>query len=277
MKVHHLNCGSMTPPVSPPLVCHVLLVEADGGLVLVDSGFGLDDIASPATRIGPTRHFIKPALDADESAVRQVERLGFAREDVRHIVLTHFDVDHIGGLSDFPHAQVHVTAAEAAGAIHSPSWREKLRYRSSQWAHGPNIVEHDPDGDRWRGFAAARELTAVAPGIVLVSLPGHTRGHAAVAVNAGSTGGPDRWILHAGDAFYHRAILDGAGARAGAGAGAAKVPAVLRVFETLVAYDLPKVRDNHARLAELHQRGEPDLTIVSAHDGDLLESARANG
>ena len=47
MKVHHLNCGSMTPPASPPLVCHVLLVETDGGLVLVDSGFGLDDIAEP--------------------------------------------------------------------------------------------------------------------------------------------------------------------------------------------------------------------------------------
>jgi glyoxylase-like metal-dependent hydrolase (beta-lactamase superfamily II) len=264
MKVHHLNCGSMTPPASPPLVCHVLLVETDAGLVLVDSGFGLDDIAEPSRRIGPTRYLLKAALDAGETAARQVERLGFAREDVRHIVLTHFDVDHIGGLSDFPHAQVHVTAAEAAGAMHSPSWREKLRYRSSQWAHGPNIVEHDPDGERWRGFAAARELTGIAPGIVLVSLPGHTRGHACVAVDAGSGAG-DRWVLHAGDAFYHRATLDGGSS-----------PFLLRAMETLIAYDLPQVRDNHARLAELHHRGEPDLMIVSAHDGSLLESARAN-
>lgn len=122
---------------------------------------------------------------------------------------------------------------------------------------------------------------------MLVSLPGHTRGHAAVAVNAGSIGGPsdsggsgggshsdsgdgagsgDRWILHAGDAFYHHGTLDGR----------TKVPAILRTFETLVAYDLPKVRDNHARLVELHRRGEPDLLIVSAHDGSLLESARTS-
>lgn len=254
------------------MVCHVLLVETDGGLVLVDSGFGLDDIAEPGRRIGPTRHVIKPVLDAAETAARQVERLGFTREDVRHIVLTHFDVDHIGGMSDFPHARVHITAAEASGAIHSPSWRERIRYRSAQWAHGPDIVEHEPDGEAWRGFAAARELTEVAPGIVMLALPGHTRGHAAIAVDASpatgtgpGTGSTDRWIVHAGDAFFHRGILDGR----------TKVPATLRVFESVIAFDLPRVRDNHARLAELHRRGGPDLTIVSAHDGVQLEAARA--
>lgn len=290
MEVHHLNCGSMTPPGMPPMVCHVLLVETDGGLVLVDSGFGLDDIAEPGRRIGPTRHLIKPVLDAGETAARQVEQLGFHREDVRHIVLTHFDVDHIGGLSDFPHARVHITAAEASGAIHSPSWRERIRYRPAQWAHGPDIVEHEPDGEAWRGFAAARELTDVAPGIVMLALPGHSRGHAAIAVDASTdagtasadpTGTPDvgpgasptatggtsadRWILHAGDAFFHRGILDGR----------TKVPTTLRVFESVIAFDLPAVRDNHARLAELHRRAEPDLMIVSAHDGVQLEAARA--
>ena len=35
MKVHHLNCGTMRPPGTPALVCHVLLVETDNGLVPV--------------------------------------------------------------------------------------------------------------------------------------------------------------------------------------------------------------------------------------------------
>ena len=102
-----------------------------------------------------------------------------------------------------PDAQIHVTAAEALAAIWAHP-REKVRYGRQQWANERNIVEHDPHGEKWRGFAAAKELDEIAPGIVLVSLPGHTRGHACVAVDAGH-----RWVLHCGDAFYHYGTLDG--------------------------------------------------------------------
>jgi glyoxylase-like metal-dependent hydrolase (beta-lactamase superfamily II) len=142
----------------------------------------------------------------------------------------------------------------------APSRREKIRYRSAQWAHGPNIVEHDPDGETWRGFAAAKELAEISPGIALVSLPGHTRGHACVAVDTGH-----RWVLHAGDAFYHYGTLDGK----------SHVPRALTAMESFVAWDLKKVRDNHARLAELYEHQDPELFIVCAHDPTLYERARA--
>jgi glyoxylase-like metal-dependent hydrolase (beta-lactamase superfamily II) len=258
VRVHHLNCGTMRAP-GLRLVCHVLLLETDDGLVLVDTGFGLEDIADPG-RLGPYRHVIRPLLDPAETAARQVESLGFARDDVRHIVVTHFDLDHIGGLADFPHAIVHTTAAEARGAMHDPHGLEKVRFRPRQWAHRPTVVEHEPDGEAWRGFAAARELTEIAPGIVLVALPGHTRGHAAVAVDTGH-----RWILQAGDAFYHPGSL-GSGER---------VPWLLRAQERLVTFDHRLVRDNHARLTELRERAEPDLTILCAHDPGMFAAARA--
>ena len=257
MKVHHLNCGTMNMPTAP-MVCHVLLVETANGLVLVDSGFGSADCAAPA-RTGPSRHVVKPAFLQTETAIHQIQQLGFDPGDVRHIVVTHFDIDHIGGLSDFPHAEIHVTSAEARGAVHAPSWRERVRYRHQQWAHNPKLVEHTPDGEPWRGFAAAKELTEIAPGIALVSLPGHTRGHACVAVDAG-----DRWILHAGDAFYHHGTIDGAA-----------VPRALRVMENLFAFDRRQVHDNHARLAELYGRDDPELFIVSAHDPELYRRAQS--
>jgi glyoxylase-like metal-dependent hydrolase (beta-lactamase superfamily II) len=258
MKVHHLNCGTMHMPTAS-MVCHVLLVETDNGLVLVDSGFGTDDCTDPA-RVGPTRHMVRAILRHEETAARQIEQMGLKRDDVRHIIITHLDMDHAGGLSDFPAAQIHITAAEARGAIWAPSRREKIRYRSAQWGHTPNIVEHDPHGEKWRGFAAAKELTEISPGIALVSLPGHTRGHACVAVDAGH-----RWVLHAGDAFYHYGTLDGR----------TPVPRALTAMESFVAFDRKTVLANHARLAELYRRKDPDLLIVCAHDPRLLEQARA--
>ena len=50
MKVHHLNCGTMDPPATAQMVCHVLLIETDNGLALVDTGFGSHDCAYPARR-----------------------------------------------------------------------------------------------------------------------------------------------------------------------------------------------------------------------------------
>jgi glyoxylase-like metal-dependent hydrolase (beta-lactamase superfamily II) len=258
MKVHHLNCGSMDSP-GAPVICHVLLVETDGGLVLVDSGFGLRDCSDPS-RIGASRHLLRPRFDVDETAARQVERLGFRREDVRHIITTHFDMDHIGGISDFPEAQIHLTAAEAFGALKAPTRGERFRFRPAQRAHHPKIVEHDPNGEKWRGFAAAKELEAISPGIVLVSLPGHTRGHACVAVDAGH-----RWVLHCGDAFYYAGTVDGR----------SPIPLRIKISEALVAFDRKVVRDNHARLAELYDRQDPDLLIISAHDPNLLSHAVA--
>jgi glyoxylase-like metal-dependent hydrolase (beta-lactamase superfamily II) len=260
VRIHHLNCGTMNPPGVPRQVCHVLLVETDNGLVLVDTGYGLGDIADPARRVGLTRHFFRPAFDREETALHQVRRLGFRGDDVRHIVTTHFDFDHIGGISDFPHAQIHVTAAEIHGARNPSNFPERLRFRPAQWEHGARIVEHTPDGERWRGFAVAKELVEVSPGIVLVSLPGHTRGHACVAVDGGH-----RWVLHAGDAFFHRGRVDGE----------STMPRMVRIMEPMLAYDREQLADNHARLAELYQRREADLLVVCAHDAELLERARA--
>ena len=91
-------------------------------------------------------------------------------------------------------------------------------------------------------------------------MPGHTRGHACVAVDAGH-----RWVLHCGDAFYYRGTLDGH----------SSVPKSINLFEGIVAFDPKRVRDNHARFAELYARREPDLFIVSAHDPALLAEAVA--
>lgn len=258
MRIHHLNCGSMNPATGPN-VCHVLVLETDNGLVLVDSGFGLADIATPGRRIGVLRHLIKPVLDEDETAIRQIERMGFHSDDVRHILLTHFDFDHSGGIADFPHAQIHATQAEVR-ALTSRSPRDRIRYRRNRLAHGAQFVEHSGFGESWRGLGPAKELTDIAEGIVMIDLPGHTRGHACIAVDTGS-----RWILHTGDAFYHPGTIDRS----------QHTPAAVAATETLFAHDRNIVRRNHELLRELFRRDDPDLLIVNAHSPELLDHARA--
>jgi glyoxylase-like metal-dependent hydrolase (beta-lactamase superfamily II) len=144
-------------------------------------------------------------------------------------------------------------------ATRSPSRPESSRYRSALWEHGPKLVEHTPGGEKWRGFGAAKELKEVSPGIVLISLPGHTRGHACVAVDAGH-----RWVVHCGDAYFHHGTIDGT----------ARMPRELAAFETVTAFDRKMLQQN-ARLIELYQHREPDMFMVCSHDRTLYEQAKA--
>src|SRR5437660_24145 len=100
MRVHHLNCGTMSPVgLAMRWVCHCLLVESSSGLVLVDTGIGIEDQKRPRERLGlGFSLLLRPACDESEAAARQVARMGYSIDDVRHIVITHLDLDHAGGL-----------------------------------------------------------------------------------------------------------------------------------------------------------------------------------
>ena len=69
MTIRHLNCASMRPLASPPMVAHCLLVERPEGLLLVDTGFGAADCADPKRLGRPFRSVVRPVLDPAETAV----------------------------------------------------------------------------------------------------------------------------------------------------------------------------------------------------------------
>ena len=168
------------------LVCHCLLIEtARAGLVLVDTGIGTADVADP-TRFGRTiNRLLRPRRDRAETALEQVRARGFSAGDVRHIVVTHLDLDHAGGLADFPLAAVHLHAAECFAATTGPSLTERVRYIRAQWAHLPRWQTYADAGDDWFGFAAVRALHGLDAEVALVPLTGHSRGHSGVAVRDG--------------------------------------------------------------------------------------------
>jgi glyoxylase-like metal-dependent hydrolase (beta-lactamase superfamily II) len=257
MKIHHLNCGSMLTieatyeGLAPsPAVNHVLLVETDAdGLVLVETGLGLGDLRDPAGALGQEWvDMVGPVLAEEETAVRQVERLGFRGEDVRHIVVTHLDIDHCGGLPDFPAAEVHVLAAELTAALAEAPSR---RYRPAHWAHGPRWVEYGGQAaETWFGFGAHR-LRGLPPELLLVPLGGHTAGHAGVAVRDG-----DRWLLHAGDAYYYHRELQPAG----------EPHPLMDIVQTGAEVHRDLRLGTQARLRELVRDHGDEVAVFSAHD-----------
>ena len=243
------------------LVSHCLLLETDAhGLVLVDTGIGVDDVRDPR-RLGA---LFGPAMAIDATKTQmparpQIEALGFHREDVRHIVLTHLDFDHAGGLPDFPMAKVHVHVTEKEAALARGNFQARTRYRPAHLAHGPVWETYALLGEPWKGMAAARQLAGLPPEILALPLPGHARGHAAIAVDTGRG-----WLVHAGDAYFHRSVLERGDASA--------TPWALRWIERFIAVDYRRVKANHAALARLAQLD--DVTVFSAHDPVEYERLR---
>ena len=182
------------------VIVYCLLVETNEGLLLVDTGFGTGDCTRPPRLMRIFAAYVGAPLDINQTAARQVQRLGYSAGDVRHVVLTHLHLDHAGGLVDFPSAQVHVLRREYEGAMHPQGLVEHF-YLPTHWAHGPRWVFHEECTEQWFGFGAMHLLPGLSPEILLVPLPGHTRGHCGVAIATESG-----WLFHCGDAAspFHR-------------------------------------------------------------------------
>lgn len=273
MRIHHLSCASLCPRggrfiggeggllAAAHVVGHCLLIESADGLTLIDTGFGTNDARNPAQLGVAFRLALQPRPRVAEAAVTQVEGLGFSAADVKRVVVTHLDVDHAGGLPDFPDAEVHLTAAELAAATH-PSRRERSRYITNQWKHGPRWVEHDTGagGERWFGFESVRILPGLDTEVLLIPLAGHSLGHTGVAVKSG-----EGWLLHCGDAYFNHAEV----------ATPPSSPPLLAAFQRILAADRGARDANAERLRELAAGHGDEVTLFCAHDPHELERLQA--
>lgn len=264
MHVHHLNAGTLCPISAKlvngrgslferaRLVCHVLLLETDDGLVLVDTGLGVGDIAQPR-RLGEA--WLKnaaPRLAVEETAIEQVKALGFAPADVRHILLTHLDRDHAGGIADFPLAKVHLHLREHQAAVTGELPARKGRYLRSQWRGRSQWMLYGEAGEDWFGFQGVRALDDRNPDVLVIPLPGHTPGHCGVAVRT-----PRQWLLHAGDSYFFHGQIQ---------TPALPAPLALGLFQRRTDTNRTLRIANQERLRVLNARHGAEISIFSSHD-----------
>ena len=271
MKVHHLNCGCMCPVggalfdgfskgIYAHLVCHCLLIETErDGLVLVDTGFGRDDVRQPEKRLSGFFRVMNNIQRREALTARsRVEALGFRAEDVRHIILTHLDFDHAGGLTDFPGAQIHLLQTEIDTAQQRHSWLARERYRPGQWSGLSGWTGYQPRGEKWYGFEAVTTLKGLPPEILLVPLAGHTSGHAGIAVSQ-----PHGWLLHGGDAWFYRGEMDVQKPYCTPG---------LRFYQWMMAMDNGARHRTQQQLRELFGRYHQEITFFCSHDAKELNA-----
>lgn len=265
-KIHHLNTATLCPGTQRlvngagsmlkkgKLACHCLLIETDEGLVLVDTGFGLNDVLHSDWGDKISMGSLGAIADPEECAISQIKKLGYKASDVRHIVLTHLDVDHAGGIKDFPQAQIHLHQNEFIAGMQPITLFEKVRYQKKHWQHQPNWKTHQPVGEKWYGFDAVKLLTKELYDILLVPLHGHSRGHSGVAVST-----TEGWILHCGDAYFSQKEIK------------QEKPKCPPLLEAVQAMDETSRADrlfNQQRLRELYQRESSSVRLICSHDHD---------
>ncbi|ACC79538.1 beta-lactamase domain protein [Nostoc punctiforme PCC 73102] len=264
MRIYHLNCGCMCPiggalfdgfsrGLTACLVCHCLLIETNQGLVLIDTGFGQRDMKAPLSRLSPFfMNLNRIKFEEKYTAVAAIEQLGLNPRDVRHIVLTHLDFDHAGGLEDFPEATVHVMLSEIEAARERQGFVSSQRYRPGQWDEVKNWKYYSAGGEPWFGFEAVRNLEGLPPEILLIPLVGHTLGHAGVAIETS-----EGWLLHAGDAYFYRQEI---------GSPKRVCTPGLRAYQWFMEVDRKARLSNQDKLRALSLDHSSEVRLFCSHD-----------
>jgi glyoxylase-like metal-dependent hydrolase (beta-lactamase superfamily II) len=254
MRLYHLNCGTMFlyfHLIRGVIYC--LLLETNDGLLLVDTGIGVKDYTTPTWFMHLFTQLVCMPRDLEETAARQIIRLGYRVADVKHIVMTHLHLDHASGLSDFPDAQVHIFRPEYEIAMRKRGLMTR-GYITDHWSHGPHWIVHENDGEKWFDFDSFQVQEGLQPEVRMIPLPGHTPGHCGVAIKT-----PGGWLFHCGDAvsrFYPAAdpyrLSDG-------------TPNWL--VRQLIGEHVPRLR------TLIREHGD-EVRIIGAHDSHSLSKYR---
>lgn len=226
------------------------LVRHPKGDLLIDAAFG-EDIEEQVIDEMPWIQRPLFSFDFLSGARAGLQRGGVDPERIRHILITHMHWDHIGGIEEFPQAEIWCAETELADARRIASEEHAffashfdaptLQWRTHDFPHGP-----------YENFASSYDFYGDGS-IVLVPLFGHSEGSTGIFLNQAD----GTRYLFTGDATW---ILDGF----------TDLAHKFWVARWLVNEDMEAAAFPIAQVAYLMRR-YPDLIVVPAHDARVLD------
>jgi glyoxylase-like metal-dependent hydrolase (beta-lactamase superfamily II) len=169
-----------------PIPLTVVVLKIGDRLIMMDAGSGVGQWQANATH-----------LPANMAAA------GIDYKTIDTILISHFHPDHVWGLMEkgtnapvFPNAELVVNATEYNWWT-EPGRVEKLA--EGRRPAGKRIADVFPT---WKNWKLVQDGADVAPGIQLVTAPGHTPGHSGYLVTSGA-----EQLLVSADIMYVPALL----------------------------------------------------------------------
>lgn len=154
--------------LAEPICAYV--VQTETGWILFDTGVNGERTNDPAlaqqyfTNKGWTT---PPIVRPEHSLVLQLAQLGIQPSDIHQVVLSHLHADHTGYLHLFLHASIYIQRNELDYALSHPG---ELGWIEEDYMI-PELNWQLLDGD-----------AELAPGISIISTPGHTAGHQSAVI-----------------------------------------------------------------------------------------------
>jgi glyoxylase-like metal-dependent hydrolase (beta-lactamase superfamily II) len=169
-----------------PIPLTVIVLKIGDRHIMVDAGSGVGQWQANATNL--------PA---------NMKIAGIDRSQISTILVSHFHPDHVWGLMEkgtnaavFPNTELVVSSTEYNWWT-EPGRVEKLA--EGRRAAGKRIADVFPT---WKNWKLVEDNAEVAPGVRILTAPGHTPGHSAFLV----TSGKDQ-LMVSNDAMYVPALL----------------------------------------------------------------------
>jgi glyoxylase-like metal-dependent hydrolase (beta-lactamase superfamily II) len=157
------------------MVAWPLLIKTPDSLVLIETGLG-NKLTEKQKQIFRVKE--------EWNVIGDLETLGIKREDIDHVILTHYDFDHAGGvvMKDEKSGEYSLTFPRAKHVIQAKEWEDvinpNIRSINTYWPINNELLRGSPNLELLAGDGE------IVKGIKVIHAGGHTRGYQIVTVES---------------------------------------------------------------------------------------------